>query len=496
MNSRSGMTLLLGALALGCAPRATVPPQEPAERATAAVPELPQPARTSPPPLGPVKPLTLPQVVQRELPNGLRLLIVEHHELPVADFVLVVNTGAEADPQGRGGLANLTAALLDDGTRTRSALDIAEQIGFLGIQLAAGSGWDASRVILHTPTAQLDSALALFADVVLNPAFAADELERLRQERLTQLLQLRDRPPAIADLAYNLIVFGDEHPYGRSTIGTESSVEVVTREDLQRFYAAYYRPNNAVLIVVGAVQPDDIVQRVRDAFGGWERATVPRAQLPSPARAPAGTLYLIDKPGAPQSSFRLGGIGVARATEDFFPVLVMNTILGGSFTSRLNANLRETRGYTYGAGSMFDMRRAAGPFVARAEIVATKTDSALIEFMRELRGVHEVVPADELDKAKQYLQLQLPSQFETTADIATRLMPLAVYDLPLDYFDDYTRRIEAVTQQDVQRVARRYVRPDEMSIVIVGDVQTIEQGVRAVHTGPVEVRDVTGRPPQ
>jgi zinc protease len=483
--------LLLCALAVGCAPRSAAPTQSPGAAATA---ELPQPARTTPPPLGPVKPLTLPEVVERVLPNGLRLLIVEHHELPVADFVLVINTGAEAEPADRAGLASLTAALLDDGTRTRSALDIAEQIGFLGIQLGTGGGWDASRVVLHTPTAQLDSALALFADIVINPAFAGEELERLRQQRLTALLQMRDRPPAIADLAYNLIVFGDAHPYGRSLAGTEPSVEAVSRDDLRRFYEAYYRPNNAVLIVVGAIAADEVERRVLHAFGGWERGNVPAVRFPAPAQPPAGTLYLIDKPGAPQSSFRLGGVGVARATEDYFPVLVMNTILGGSFTSRLNANLRETRGYTYGARSMFDMRREAGPFVASAEIVATKTDSALIEFVREIRGMHDAVPGDELVKAKQYLQLQLPSQFETTRDIASRLVPLAVYDLPLDYFNHYVARIEAVTQQDVQRVARRYLHPDEMSIVIVGDVQAIEEGVRAVHAGAVEVRDVAGNP--
>lgn len=496
MTGRTRVILLLGALALGCAPRATVPQGAQVEAGTEVAAGLPQPARTTPPPLGPVKPLTLPQVVQRELANGLRLLIVEHHELPVADFVLVINTGGEADPPGRTGLASLTAALLDDGTHTRSALDIAEQIGFLGIQLGTGSGWDASRIVLSTPTAQLDSALALFADITLNPAFSAEELERLRQERLTQLLQLRDRPPVIADMAYNVIVFGDEHPYGRPLFGTPPSVEAITRDDLRRFYATHYRPNNAVLIIVGAVQPDEIEQRVRDAFGGWERADVPRARLSAPAPAPAGTLYLIDKPGAPQSSFRLGGVGVARSTADYFPILVMNTILGGSFTSRLNTNLRETRGYTYGARSMFDMRREAGPFVATAEIVATKTDSALIEFMRELRGMRETVPADEVSKAKQYLQLQQPAQFETTRDIAARLVPLAVFDLPLDYFNHYVRRVEAVTPQDVQRVARQYLRPDEMNIVIVGDVQAIEEGVRAVHTGPVEIRDPTGGPPR
>ena len=196
----------------------------------------------------------------------------------------------------------------------------------------------------------------------------------------------------------------------------------------------------------------------------------------------------------PQSSFRLGTVGVPRATGDFFPIQVMNTILGAAFTSRLNTNLRETKGYTYGAGSGFDMRQSAGPFTARAEIVTAKSDSALIEFLKELRGMSQPVPAQELDKAKNYLQLQLPGQFETTSDIAARLAPIAIYNLPLDYFSTYSQRIAAVTAADVQRVAEQYVRPDRMSIVIVGDLKTIEQGIRALRVGRVELRDWTGKP--
>jgi zinc protease len=187
-------------------------------------------------------------------------------------------------------------------------------------------------------------------------------------------------------------------------------------------------------------------------------------------------------------------VGVPRATQDFFPIQVMNTILGASFTSRLNQNLRETKGYTYGAGSSFDMRQAAGPFTARAEIVTAKSDSALIEFMKELRGIRESVPATELDKAKNYLQLGLPASFESTSDIAGRLIPIALYNLPLDYFNTYSQRIAAVTAADVQRVAQQYVRPEQMHIVIVGDLKTIEQGIRSLRIGKVELRDLSGRP--
>jgi predicted Zn-dependent peptidase len=493
------LALLLG----GCA-RASerVPAPEPQQAepqvqapAQPVEPAAPKPASTTPPALSDPKTLTLPQVVERRLDNGLRILVVEHHELPIADFVLIVKSGSEEDPARREGLASLTSALLDEGTRTRDALGIADQIGYLGVSLTTASGWDASRVALHTPTAQLDSALALFADVIRNPSFAAKELERLRKDRLTAILQQRDRAPVIADLAFSSILYGEDHPYGRAQQGTEPSVKAITRADVQRFYNQHYRPNNSVLLVVGDVNANDIVVRANRLFGSWQRGTVPatRVRESKPAGA-STTVYLIDKPGAPQSSFRIGSIGVPRATPDYFPLLVMNTILGGSFTSRLNNNLRETRGYTYGAGSSFDMRQEAGPFTARAEIVAAKSDSALIEFMKELRNIREAVPAQELDKAKRYLQLGLPAQFETTGDIAFRLAPVAIYDLPLDYFNSYAEQIAEVGAADVERVARQYVRPDNMSIVIVGDLKTIEQGIRAVQVGKVEVRDMSGRP--
>jgi predicted Zn-dependent peptidase len=435
----------------------------------------------------------------RELPNGLRLMIVEHHELPVADFVLIVRSGYEADPRQYSGLASLTAALLDEGTSTRTALQIADQQAFLGVRLNTSAAWDFSTVSLHTPTAQLDSALALFADVALDPSFPQAEVERLRAERLTLLTQLKDRPTAIADQAYAAILYGPDYPYGRPTLGTEASVKHIAQGDVRGFYEEHYRPNNATLIVVGDVRPADIERRLGALFGRWERRNIPQAvftKAPAPAAATGRrtTVYLIDKPGAAQSSVRIGTIGVARSTPDYFPLLVMNTVLGVPFTSRLNQNLRETHGYTYGAGSRFDMRREPGPFTARGEIVAAKTDSALVEFLKELRAIRDTVPQPELQKAKRYLQLMLPSLFETTGDIAYQLTSLAVYDLPLDFYNNYVQQVERVTQADVQRVARKYIDPEHLSIVVVGDRKQIEPGIRKLGLGDVLVRDIYGAP--
>lgn len=440
---------------------------------------------TQPPVLGPVRPLTLPPVVERRLANGLRLLIVEHHELPLVDVRLVVRSGAEMDPAARLGLATLTASLLDEGAGGRDALGIADQAAYLGIGLGTGSGFDMSTLSLHAPTARLDSALALFADVALRPTFPAAELERLKQDRLTALIQLRDRGPAIADRVFPAVLYGDDHPYGRPLNGTEATTKAITRADVQRFYESVYRPNNATLIVVGDVAVDDVLRRVEGLFGGWAQRAVNTPRLQTPPAAAASRVYVVDKPGAAQSSVRIGAVGVARSTPDYFPLLVMNTILGGSFTSRLNQNLRETHGYTYGARSGFAMRAAAGPFVASAEVVAAKTDSSLIEFFHELRAIRDTVPAAELEKARSFLQLQLPGDFETTGDIASQLVPIALYDLPLDYYSSYSRRIADVSQADVQRVAQRYVDPAHLSVVIVGDRASIEPTLRSADVAPL-----------
>jgi len=453
---------------------------------------------TRPPVLAAPPALRVPPITTRQLPNGLKIVVVEQHELPIADVILQVRNGGEADPMNRTGTAALTSALLTEGTASRSALQIADQAAFLGMGVGAGSGWEQSTVSLHTPTAQLDSAMALFADIVLHPAFPAADLERVRKARLTSLQQLRDRGPAIADRAYATALYGEQHPYGRPLAGTEASIAAISRADLQSFYDTFYRPNNATLLVVGDVKPDDVERRAQALFGGWARGDVPAPTNATAQTPKATTLVLIDKPGAAQSSFRLGGIGAPRSTKDYFALQVLNTILGGPFSSRLNQNLRETKGYTYGARSGFSMRRQAGPFTASAEIVSAKSDSALIEFLKELRAIRDTVPSDELAKAKRYLQLGLPEDFETTGSIAGQMLPLITYGIPLDFYNSAVENIGAVTQSDVQRVARQYVDPDRLTLVIVGDRKSIEPGLRALRPGEIivrDVRDVLGAPP-
>jgi len=450
--------------------------------------------RSKVPALGPPPKVSLPPIVTRQLPNGLKLMVVEQHELPLADFVLVVGSGGTMDPATKGGVANLTSGMLTEGTTSRSALEIADQVAFLGIGLNAGSSWDAATVNLHTPTSQLDSALALFSDVVLHPAFRTEDFERVKKNRLTALVQLKDRPTAIADQAYAAILYGGSHPYGHNLLGTEASITGMTTADVQSFYRTNFIPNNSTLIVVGDVTADQVEKKISALLGGWQRGTVSPFQFSDAPKAGATTVYLIDKPGAAQSSFRIGAIGVPRSTKDYFALSVMNTILGGTFTSRLMQNLRETHGYTYGARSRFDMRRSAGPFTASAEVVAAKTDSGLVEFMKELNAIRDTVPTVELNKAKRFLQLSLPGDFETTQQIANQLIPVVLYGLPLDYYNNYVANIEAITQADVQRVARQYINPSSLAIVIVGDRKNIEAGLKAVNAGPITIRDFFGQP--
>ena len=452
--------------------------------------------RSKPPELGPPPRVSLSPITTRQLPNGLKLMIVEQHELPLADFVLLVGSGSTADPASKPGIANLLSGMLREGTTTRKSLEIADQIAFLGIRLSPTSSWESSTLSLHTPTAQLDSALALFADVALHPSFPANEFERVRKTQLTELLQLRDQGAAIASIAFPAIIYGSAHPYGAPAQGTEASVKALTTGDLQSYYQANFRPNNATLIVVGDVTPGQVEQKINALFGGWQRADIPQINYSEPPKSGTTTIYLIDKPGAAQSSFRIGAVGVPRSTQDYFALTVMNTILGGSFSSRLNQNLRETRGFTYGAGSRFDMRRAAGPFLASAEIVTAKSDSALIEFMKELNGIRQPIPPAELSRAKRYLQLQLPGNFETTQQIAAALVPVALYGLPLDYYNNYVQNIEGVSQADVARVAQQYINPGSLAVVIVGDRKTIEAGLKATNLGPIAIRDISGQPIQ
>jgi zinc protease len=452
------------------------------------------PDRTAPPKPGPVPAFHPPVVQKRSLSNGLPVWVVELHKVPVVQATLVVRAGAGVDPEGKYGVASLTAAMLDEGAGKRTALQIADALDYLGASLNASSGFDAATIDLWIPSARLADALPTMADVALRPTFPADELERLRKERLTALLQARDDPASIAEMAFPRLLYGTRTRYGVSAVGTPEIIRSFTPNDLRSFYAQWYRPANAALIVVGDVRPDALLPALESAFGSWGPAVRGQSggmsgSLVSPAPEPR-RVFIIDKPGAPQSQIRVGRIGVARSTPDYFPIEVMNTILGGSFTSRLNQNLREQHGYTYGAGSGFVMRSRPGPFVASAGVETDKTADALREFFNEFEGIVKPVPAGELARARNYVALGFPSDFETTGSISGRLAQVWLYGLPDDYFATYIPRIEAVTAGDVEQVATKYIDPGHFLVVVVGDRKAIEAGILGLKLGPVEVLSV------
>lgn len=453
--------------------------------------------RSAPPAPGPAPALELPSVQRFTLSNGLPVVLMEKHQVPLVDLRLLIDAGAVDDPADRRGLASVTLDMMDEGAAGRDALALAEEVDFLGATLRTGSGLHTSVVELYTPLSKLESALPLMADVVLRPDFPEADLERLRLQRLTQLVQAHDEPNAVAATLFDRVLYGAAHPYGASP--DEAGLRALSRADLERYHAAAVRPGNATLVVVGDVTRATIEPLLEAAFGTWTGGpSGTPAQVDAVPQVEGRTVYLVDKPGAAQSVIRIGRIGAPRSTDDYYALTVLNTVLGGSFTSRLNQNLREDKGYTYGARSAFDFRPAAGPFLAYAAVQTDVTGPALAEFMKELEAIRTPIPADELERAKNYVALQYPRRFQTVRQVAGELGELVAYDLPESTLTAFTERIQAVTAADVQRVAHQYVDPDHLAIVVVGDRAAVEAQIDALGLGTVElltVPDVLGPVP-
>ena len=501
--------------ALGCASAPPPAPSAPAARppaasagappASAAPPAattaLASPGRETPdapfrqlaPPPGPEPTFKPPRPKRFKLKNGLEVMLVEFHDLPLIDFNLMIKTGGAANPVDRAGLADLTAHMLDEGTKTRNALAIADQAALLGAQLSTGSTWDSSNVSLSTLSKNLDPALALFADVVVNPAFEPKEFERVRDNLLTAITRRKDSPPTVANLAFTRLLFGAKHPYGWPMAGVEASIKKLTPAELRAFYDKYYRPSNAALLVAGDTTEKALRSKLEAAFAKWRSKAATAPKLPAPEGASTATrIFLVDKADAPQSSIRVGLVGIERKSPDYFPVTVMNLILGGGFY-RLDLNLREGKGWTYGARSTVDSRRAPGPISAGGEFVALHTADSVAEILKELASMRDADVTDvELSRAKDQIIKSFPARFATRANVAAQLAELAVFGLPDSYITDYTKKIAAVTKDDVRRVARKYLDPNHLTIVVVGDRKTLTEPLAKL--APVEDRDLDGNP--
>ena len=433
-------------------------------------------------------PFDFPTIHKSQLANGLAVWSVQHGDLPVATMVLLVRAGSSTDPAGRPGLASLTGDMLDEGAGDRGALEVHDALARIGAQFDTEVGSDATFLTLTTLTKFRQHGLALLADMVARPRFDAGEFERVRHLRANRLRQLRDVPSATADRAFATAVYGD-HPYGHLAIGTMAALEHMTLDDVRDFHRRAYQPANAVLIVVGDLSHDQARVEAAASFATW--AAEPSAGL---VAAPgidatghaAHRLLLVDRPGAAQSELRIGHVAVSRRTPDYHALVVANLVLGGQFVSRLNMNLREHKGYTYGARSWFEFRLGPGPFQMSASVQTEVTAQAIGEAVGEmvsLRGARPIT-ASELETARATLTKGYPRNFETADQIARSVAQLALYELPDEYFATFVPRIAALQLGTVQDAATRNLHPERLVTVIVGDADRVAPSLGVLDLGP------------
>jgi zinc protease len=451
--------------------------------------------RTKIPPAGTTPVLHVPTWTRVTLANGAEFAVSERHDLPLISFRITFQGGSyQYEPADRRGLAGLVSAMMSEGTKTRDADGLSTALQLLGTTVGFGVGSESGFVTFRSTTSKFAPTLDILADMLVNSTFPAPSLERLRAQRLVALTQAKAQPGAIAARVYPRILYGPDHAYGQFV--TEDSIKAISRDDVAGFAKAYFQPGRALVSVVGDVNAAAVRATVEKALVTWPKGgEKPAFQYPAlPATRPT-TIYVVDKAGAAQSTFRIGNPGPPRSTPDYYALEVMNAMLGGLFQSRLNANIREQKGYSYGVNSFFAYGHGPGPFQAGGDIVSAKTDAALVEFMKELRGITGPRPVtdEEMAAAKNSLALSLPEQFSSVGGVNGVLAESWNEGLPVDYYQQYASKIAAVTKDDVIRVAKQYIDLDHLTIVIVGDRATIEAPLKATGIAPVVVADIDGR---
>jgi zinc protease len=453
--------------------------------ATTAFPPRPQP--------GAPRPYSFPRFERRTLGNGMTLIVAPTHKLPVVSVIAVIEAGAVCDPVGREGLAALTAAMLPEGTASMDGETLALRFERLGASVTTSADWDVATAGLTVTRPHLESALALFADMLTAPTFPARELERLKAERMAELLQLRTEPRGLADEMMSRFVYAPESRYARPEGGTPTSVAAIEGRDVGELYSARYRAGGTTVVVAGDVTVDDAMKLVKDAFRGWSGgAPSPVRVVDAPTAAPRG-VQIIAKADAPQSELRVAHVGIPRLHPDYFRVVVMNAVLGGLFSSRINLNLRERNAFTYGAHSEFEWRRGAGPFVVSTAVASEVTAAAAREILSEIDRIRvEPISEEELTLATSYLSGVFPIRYETTAAIATAIANLVLYGLEDSYFDSYRSKIQSVSAKDVLEAARRHLDPGRLRLTVVGDATKIREPLEELGVGPVTAYDTEG----
>jgi predicted Zn-dependent peptidase len=449
-----------------------------------------------PTPMAP-KTLRVPTWTHARLANGAELVVTPKRDLPLIAFSIdFVGGASQFEPANKTGLASLTAQMMREGTTSKTGDQLSDVLEKLGVStLFVSIGSETGSISFESTKGKFASALDVLADVMLHPAFPAEALDRLRGQTLVNLTQAKDQPTSIASNVFSKVLYGPEHPYGRVT--TEESIRSITREDVAAFHRAYFQPARAIINVAGDVDPDEVKRAVDKSLASWaaggERPTF--QYPPVPAKAPT-TIYLVDKPKAAQSVFAIGLVGPPRNNPDYFPLQVMNTILGGIFQSRLQHNIREEKGYSYGVNSRFAYGKGPGPFRGGGSMTTSKTDSALIEFMKELRGVQGGRPVtdDEMAQGKAALAQSLPSQFASVGATSNAIANIYLQGLPQDYYQTFAAKVNAVTKDDLVRVAKKYIDLDHLNIVIVGDRAVIEEPLRKTGIAPIVILDPDAKP--
>ena len=440
------------------------------------------------PDCGPEPAFAFPIADKRQLDNGLRFWTVQRDQLPLISVVLMLPAGAARDPVLMPGLAAITADMLDEGSGDASAIEMQEELARLGTDLDTEAGPDAVVLSMTMLDRFLPDALRLLADIVCRPRLGDADVARVRELRLNRLRQIKDAPGANAEAVFTRAVFG-AHAYGHLPIGTSASLERIGTGDVRGFHASAYQPGHAVMILVGAADPDRSTRAVCDAFGSWQPIASAAPAAPGASVAPPGTpsprLLLVDRPGAAQTELRIGHVGVPRRTPDFHALVLLNAVLGGHFMSRINLNLREHRGFTYGARSAFDFRRQAGPFSVQTIVQTGATGEAIREVLAELHAIRHERPAtdEELILSKATLTKGYPRNFETTDQVARGLAQLSLYELPDDTFASFSPRLRALDRAAVTDVAVRLLDPDRSVVVAVGDRARIEDDLRRLGLG-------------
>lgn len=434
-----------------------------------------------------------PRAKEATLKNGLRVLVLENHKVPLFSMQMVILSGGLSDPAEQRGLASFTASLLREGTAKRSSKEISEQVDSLGASLTASASVSSftSTVTASGLVEDLDQLLEIFSDVVRNPKFPLDGVEKFKSRTLAGLQFLRSNPTYLAQERFNRAIYGN-HPAALVTAPPES-LRRTTAGDLARFHSTYYRPNNAMLTIVGDVKLKDVLPKIERAFGDWQKGDVSQTVIPAVQAQPDARIYLIDRPGSVQTVLQLGSLGIQRTDPDYFSLLVMNKVLGADAASRLFLNLREDHGYTYGAYSSFGSSKYPGTWLANSSVRTEVTEGAMREFMYELKRIRSVpVETAELENAKRALIGSFALSLEDPQALLQNIVTQKLYNLLDDYWDTYPQKVAAVTAADVQRVAQKYVDLDHLQIVAVGDASKT-RAILAKY-GTVEVYDADGKP--